>query len=506
MQTPQGTPSLRPPGKRPDDSGSSGSAERISRTVMVVMSAALFGVLAILVYGVLVYVPKLEGQVGAGEMQHEESLAAGTVSAPPVKRESATADTEDGSHDQHEMSSREILKKLLALNSRLASDNIQVWGQGSYSSIVALIGEGDGHLRKSEFRDAEERYVKAYEKLQQLDADRNEILVSAVQAGMAALEQGDSVEAQKHFSMALAVDAADQEAKDGLQRTQNLETVRTSLARGKEFEEQGELEAALLEYRKGYELDGTFQPLAIAYERLTEQVKEQKVRDHLSHFYLYLDSSDIPGAEASLADALRLSPTDPAVLAAKKKLESAREDLVVLRLRQQAQSQMSNEQWHKALTSYQQVLKIAPQAAFALQGVAVARRNSELVVQIDTLLKSAERLQDERVQQNGRATLEYARRLEGLGPRTTAKINDLDEVLTRASQPIVLILQSDNLTEVTLYHVGRLGRFYQRRLVLRPGKYTIIGERTGYRVKRSIIELTHEQPEVEYSIRCEEVF
>lgn len=473
---------------------------------MIVASAVLFGVLAILVYGVLVYLPTLEEQVDSVGKQYEVSPSVGTVSAPPVKRESATADTEAGPHDPHELNSREILKKLLALNSRLASDNIQVWGQDAYSSIVDLIGEGDLHLQKSEFRDAQETYAKAYEKLQQLDTGRNEILVSAVQAGMAALEQGDSVGARKHFSMALAVDAANQDAKDGLQRAQNLEIVRSSLARGNEFEQQGELEAALLEYRKGYELDGTFQPLAIAYERLKERVKEQEVRGHLSHFYLYLDSSDLPGAEASLAGALGVSPTDPAVLAAKEKLESAREDLIVLSLRQQAESQMSNEEWHKALASYQQVLKIAPQAAFALQGVAVARRNSELVVQIETLLKSTGRFQDERVQQNGRATLEYARQLEGLGPRTTAKINELDEVLTRASQPIVLTLQSDNLTEVTLYHVGRLGRFYQRELVLRPGTYTIIGERAGYRVTRSIIELTHERPEVEYTIRCEEAF
>lgn len=506
IQTPQATPPLRPPGRRPDESGSSGSVERNSRTFMIIASAALFIVLAILVYGVLIYLPQLEEQANAASNKYEERQIAGTVSSPPVKNGTTTAGGEARQDDRHETRTREILAKLLALHSQLVSDNIQVWGQDSYRMIVDLIGKGDEHLQNSEFINAEEKYMRAYEKLQQLAADKSGILVSAVQAGMAALEQGNSVGAKNHFSTALAIDTGNQKATDGLQRAQNLEAVLTFLAQGEEYEKQGKLKIALQEYRKGYNLDKKFPPVVKAYERLEERVKEQELKEHLSQFYSDLEGSNLQRAEASLKKALRLAPADPAAISAKQKLESAREEQAVLRMRQQAENQMSNEEWKKAFASYQQVLKIAPQAAFALQGVEVARRNSELVEQIDTLLNNKERFQDEKVLQNGLATLEYARQLEGLGPRTTARVNDLDEALIKASQPVSLILQSDNLTEVTMYHVGRLGRFYQRELILKPGKYTIVGERAGYRVKRAIIELTPERPEVEYTIKCEEAF
>jgi len=40
---------------------------------------------------------------------------------------------------------------------------------------------------------------------------------------------------------------------------------------------------------------------------------------------------------------------------------------------------------------------------------------------------------------------------------------------------------SDNLTEVSVYRVGRLGRFTAQELLLRPGRYTVVGTREGYK-------------------------
>ena len=42
-------------------------------------------------------------------------------------------------------------------------------------------------------------------------------------------------------------------------------------------------------------------------------------------------------------------------------------------------------------------------------------------------------------------------------------------------------LESDQLTSVTLYRVGALGAFAAKEVELRPGTYTAIGSRDGYR-------------------------
>ena len=50
-----------------------------------------------------------------------------------------------------------------------------------------------------------------------------------------------------------------------------------------------------------------------------------------------------------------------------------------------------------------------------------------------------------------------------------------------ATTPIAVHLTSDQLTEVTLYRVGALGAFMSKDVELRPGTYTAIGSRDGYR-------------------------
>ena len=72
------------------------------------------------------------------------------------------------------------------------------------------------------------------------------------------------------------------------------------------------------------------------------------------------------------------------------------------------------------------------------------------------------------------------------------------------SVPLRVELVSDGLTEVVIYRVGRLGTFERRRLELRPGRYTVVGTRDGYRdVRLELAIVAGEEPEP-LVVRCEE--
>jgi len=65
-------------------------------------------------------------------------------------------------------------------------------------------------------------------------------------------------------------------------------------------------------------------------------------------------------------------------------------------------------------------------------------------------------------------------------------------------------LESDERTEVTVYHVGRLGTFARRELTLRPGRYTVVGSRRGYRdVRRTLVVAAGGSGEP-IQVRCED--
>jgi len=83
-------------------------------------------------------------------------------------------------------------------------------------------------------------------------------------------------------------------------------------------------------------------------------------------------------------------------------------------------------------------------------------------------------------------------------------MTELEALLQKANTPIAVTLRSDMETEVTLRKVARLGRFQQQELTLRPGTYTAVGTRNGYRDVRRTFIVSHDNAPPAVFIACTE--
>jgi len=99
--------------------------------------------------------------------------------------------------------------------------------------------------------------------------------------------------------------------------------------------------------------------------------------------------------------------------------------------------------------------------------------------------------------------LAYLEQLPEKDSKLLASQRQLAGLVATAERLLPVHIRSDEATEVVIYRVGRLGRFSARTLDLRPGTYTVVGSREGYRDVRKVFTL---QPgyEVEILVRCEE--
>ena len=77
-------------------------------------------------------------------------------------------------------------------------------------------------------------------------------------------------------------------------------------------------------------------------------------------------------------------------------------------------------------------------------------------------------------------------------------------MIAEAQTPSTVTLNSDGLTSVQIYHVGRLGQFTSQQLELRPGTYTVVGSRPGYRDVRKTLTVKSGAQQQILDIRCEE--
>jgi hypothetical protein len=90
------------------------------------------------------------------------------------------------------------------------------------------------------------------------------------------------------------------------------------------------------------------------------------------------------------------------------------------------------------------------------------------------------------------------------GPRLQSQIATLDRMVQNAQTTVVVTLTSDDQTEVTVYRVGRLGQFLSRTLELRPGTYTVMGARDGYKDVRHTIRIRPGQGPTQVAVQCTE--
>ncbi|HSG65489.1 MAG TPA: hypothetical protein VLD39_10825, partial [Gammaproteobacteria bacterium] len=143
------------------------------------------------------------------------------------------------------------------------------------------------------------------------------------------------------------------------------------------------------------------------------------------------------------------------------------------------------ELWDQAIAQYEAALGEDQALVFAQQGLARARARADLDSKLSHLLSNPNLLFDDGVLADAGTLLADARGVTDPGPRLTEQTSELDRLLRLASTPVSVELESDQLTAVTVYRVGPLGTFARRTLELRPGTYTAVGSRDGFRDVRA---------------------
>jgi hypothetical protein len=140
----------------------------------------------------------------------------------------------------------------------------------------------------------------------------------------------------------------------------------------------------------------------------------------------------------------------------------------------------------------------------ASKGLDESRTRVELDDRLRAAIGAPDRLSDDKIWQATQSLLDYARNMSPAGTALTAQINELDRLLQRARVPVRVILESDNQTEVVIYKVGKLGAFQTRSIELKPGMYTAVGVRSGFRDVRKNFRVAPEAGIQSFIIRCED--
>jgi hypothetical protein len=238
--------------------------------------------------------------------------------------------------------------------------------------------------------------------------------------------------------------------------------------------------------------------------RPQESASERRYVEAMSEGLAALENRQWQAAQAAFERASRLRPDAPEVADGMARARAGRRREIVADNLRRAREFERGEAWHEAEKMYSAVLAMDPESAAALAGQQRTDARATLDEKLEFHLANPGRLSTATVFDDATTCLGEAMETVPSGPRLEGQIMRLEAILKRASTPVAVVLESDALTEVLVYRVGRLGTFTRRELSLKPGAYTVVGSRAGFRDVRLQLVVTPGSPTKPLVVRCTE--
>ena len=170
-------------------------------------------------------------------------------------------------------------------------------------------------------------------------------------------------------------------------------------------------------------------------------------------------------------------------------------------LKSRAEQLEVQERWDEATAAYGALLRTHPELAFAQTGRTRAAGRARLDHSLQALLDQPDQLSEPEARAQAAALLANAQATVPAGPVLRSQIARLQILLPEYDKPVPVSLVSDGVTQVAILSVGTFGSFERRDIQLKPGTYTVVGSRLGYRDVRREITVTPGQQQT-VSVSC----
>ncbi len=459
---------------------------------------AALGVLLIVAIGVVFLLPQwVEEQAARPEPVAEDSTEA--VDTEPTEPALTPEELE-----QLREEAEALLAELLSQQARLDTLSAESWGGERWADYVARARVGDDAYLANAFQDAVPAYSDTLEIGETLLTQSSDIINAAMQAGATALEAGNAALATEQFSLVLGIEPGNETAQRGLERAQRLPDVLDFVKQAEAFEREGALAEAAAAYREALAIDAGWVPARSALTAIEARIRAGRFESLMSAGFAALSTEDFDDAYERFGEALELRPGSEEAKSGQLQAEQGlRLDQIAL-IEARAAAFERRELWSRAIEQYTSAIETDATLVFAQEGLTRARYRDDLDSKLAYLLGNPNLLFDDDVLRDAGAMLDEAGAIESAGPRLTEQTTELARLVRLASTPVEVPLQSDGITEVTVYRVGPLGAFAQTTIEVRPGTYTAIGSRDGYRDVRETFRVLPGQTPAPIRVECVE--
>lgn len=368
-------------------------------------------------------------------------------------------------------------QRIKALEARGAD----VWGGPDFAAAKASAAEAAAAHDPATVSTAEQHLTQAEGLLDNVEQAAPAALAAQLSAGERALADGQRTLALQAFDLALQIAPQDQRALDGR-------------ARARELPASGLAAPAA----------GTSAPAAVpAPPKADTAFGEDRYAKAAGEGFAALGAGRLEEARAAFERARAARPNGAEAQDGLKRVDAAMRARGFGSLRTRAEDAEADERWDEAVAAYASILKSDPSQAFAQDGRTRAQARLDLDTSLQAIIDRPDLLAAADARTRAATLLQSAQAIDAPGPVLRLQMARVSALLPEFEKPVHLSLVSDGLTQVTVMGVGTFGGFTRRDVELKPGRYTLVGSREGYRDVRRDISVSPGQTQT-ISVSCYE--
>jgi len=378
------------------------------------------------------------------------------------------------------------------------------WGGADYAAAKTRAAEAVGANDAGSPRLAEQRLNEALRLLGTVESRTSQTLSTQLTTGDRALAAGQGEVAKQAYEYAKRIDPNNKRATDGLQRVRNLGGVLPLIADGENAEAAKDYARAVQDYSQALSLDPANAKARAGLDRAHSAFGEDSYAKAVGSGFAALGAGRLDDACVAFEKARTLRPNGPKAATGLSRVGAALRARGFASTRQKGAGLESEERWTEAAAEYDAALKVDPSLVFAQQGRTRALERAALSNSLQDLIDRPERLASESVRAEAGSLIARAQGVQNSGPVLRSQVARLQILLPEFNVPVRLELVSDNATQVAIQKVGSFGTFARREIELKPGKYTVVGTRPGFRDVRRDVTIAPGRDVQTISVSCVE--
>jgi eukaryotic-like serine/threonine-protein kinase len=393
-------------------------------------------------------------------------------------------------------------QQLAALEARGAD----TWGGRDFGSAKQMSAEALGAFEAGNPAFAEKRLAVAQNVLTAVQKRAPHEVAALLAAGERAFVTGRAQVAKQSFEGALRIDPTNRKAQDGLQRLRDGAGAGAQPALSDADANGPQTDAVLA----GQGVRRGVVPEPGSATTGTDPARDRSATTDDGYTKAVVAGSaafaagKLAEARASFAKALSFNPDGHDAADGMARVLTALRARGFDATRQRGASLEAQERWEEALNEYEAALSVDPALGFAQQGKMRTAARALLAQRLQAFLDRPERLAAPEEARAALALIESASEQYPSGPVLRSQIARLQILLPEFDKLVQLAVVSDDATQIAIPSIGFRGTFARRVIELKPGKYTVVGTRDGYREVRRDITVSPGEEVQSISVSCAE--